>query len=70
MIQARRHGGGKQGWASVTCSPDSCGLHSGSEWNTRLAQFFAGIEARSIQGCRQILPAFAAGEARATAIDV
>jgi len=28
MSQERRHCGGKQGEASVTCSPDSCGVHS------------------------------------------
>ncbi len=28
MSQERRHGGGKQGRASVNCSPDSCGMQS------------------------------------------
>jgi hypothetical protein len=28
MSQERRHGEGKQGRASVTGSPDSCGIHS------------------------------------------
>ncbi len=28
MSQERRHGGGKQGRASVTCSPDRGGIHS------------------------------------------
>ena len=28
MSQERRHGGGKEGRASVTCAPDSCGIHS------------------------------------------
>ena len=28
MSQERRHGGGKQGRAAVTGSPDTCGMHS------------------------------------------
>ncbi len=28
MSQERRHGGGKQGRAAVTCAPDSGGIHA------------------------------------------
>ncbi len=43
MSQERRHGGGKQGRASVTCSPHSCGMHSliGAIDTARLLRYFS-----------------------------
>jgi len=43
MSQERRHCGGKQGRASVTGSPDSCGIHSliGAIDTSRPFQYFA-----------------------------
>ena len=49
MSQARRHGGAKQGRASVTCSPDSGGIHSliGVIDPPQLLEYFSGCPKRA-----------------------
>ena len=49
MSQERIHGGGKQGRAAVTCSPDCCGMHSliGVIDPPRLLWYFSGWPKRA-----------------------
>ncbi len=49
MSQERRQGGGKQGRASVTCAPDSGGMHSlmGAIDTPRLLWYFSARPKRA-----------------------